>query len=243
MVQSKRLKWTTKELNEQDVEPSLDRKILAVSRLHFLKYGFSKVRMDELAAELGISKKTLYNYFVSKEELLRAVLRDFANEVEHAHTCVDDSSCDSFVSGIRVFVITLSEMLREISQQFVRDLLRTAPHLWTELGEWRSSAIDTTFTKLLVQGQKVGAIRTDFPAHQLSQTYRVVVDSALTPEVLAMTKFSAVDIYRSVVNALFVGILTDQARQEFRTSQGTVTTKRKIKSSSVVSSSLQEGYK
>ena len=40
----------------------------------FLRSGFSRVLMDDLARELGMSKKTVYSHFASKEDLLRAVL-------------------------------------------------------------------------------------------------------------------------------------------------------------------------
>ena len=48
----------------------------------FLLSGFSRVLMDDLARELGMSKKTLYSHFASKEELLRAVLVRRTREVE-----------------------------------------------------------------------------------------------------------------------------------------------------------------
>ena len=58
----------------------------------FLLSGFSRVLMDDLARELGMSKKTLYSHFASKEDLLRAVLvqpdarggTGFGGDCEHA---------------------------------------------------------------------------------------------------------------------------------------------------------------
>ena len=49
-------------------------RIVATAERIFLRSGFSRVLMDDLARELGMSKKTLYSHFASKEELLRAVL-------------------------------------------------------------------------------------------------------------------------------------------------------------------------
>ena len=47
--------------------------ILRQARAHFFSHGYSQCTMDELAAELGMSKKTLYVHFSSKEALVRAV--------------------------------------------------------------------------------------------------------------------------------------------------------------------------
>ncbi len=194
---------------------SIGDRILLASRNQFFRYGYSKVRMDEIATELGISKKTLYNYYSGKEDLLRSVLKDFACDVDYAHGIVDESNCDSFVRGLRSFVMTLASMMGQITPQFVRDLNRTAPHLWEELFDWRAQAIDKTFTKLMQQGQQIGAIRSEWSASELSQTYRVVVDSAFNPEVLASSNVRATDLYKSLVNAMFIGILRDEPRRDF----------------------------
>ncbi|MCS6809510.1 MAG: helix-turn-helix domain-containing protein, partial [Bacteroidota bacterium] len=49
-------------------------KIIDASRDLFLEFGPSRVRMEEIAEKLAMSKKTLYKYFASKDEVLSAVL-------------------------------------------------------------------------------------------------------------------------------------------------------------------------
>src|SRR5438094_10545108 len=68
-------------------------RIVEAARAHFFSHGFRSVTMDDLAGELGISKKTLYAHFPGKIDLLQAVLADkFAGveaklkEVTSAHT-------------------------------------------------------------------------------------------------------------------------------------------------------------
>ena len=51
-------------------------RIVEAARAHFFSHGFRSVTMDDLAEELGISKKTLYAHFPGKIELLEAVLAD-----------------------------------------------------------------------------------------------------------------------------------------------------------------------
>ena len=45
----------------------------------FFKRGFSRITMDELASEMGISKKTLYNHYSGKKEILELVIKDLRN--------------------------------------------------------------------------------------------------------------------------------------------------------------------
>src|SRR5438874_10407025 len=55
---------------------STRQRIVDAARAHFFSHGFRSVTMDDLAEELGVSKKTLYNHFPGKIELLEAVLAD-----------------------------------------------------------------------------------------------------------------------------------------------------------------------
>src|SRR6188472_3074551 len=57
-------------------------RIVSEARRHFMAHGFRGVTMDDLAAELGMSKKTLYAHFRSKPELVQAVILAKAAEVE-----------------------------------------------------------------------------------------------------------------------------------------------------------------
>lgn len=49
--------------------------ILKAAKKLITKYGYKKVSMDEIALEAGVTKKTVYSYFDSKEELLNALIR------------------------------------------------------------------------------------------------------------------------------------------------------------------------
>ena len=57
-------------------------RIVTAARAHFFAHGFRSVTMDDLAEELGMSKKTLYASFPSKTALLQAVLMDKFRNVE-----------------------------------------------------------------------------------------------------------------------------------------------------------------
>src|SRR5258707_13421269 len=57
-------------------------RIVDAARVHFFSHGFRSVTMDDLAEELGVSKKTLYAHFPGKFDLLEAVLADKFASVE-----------------------------------------------------------------------------------------------------------------------------------------------------------------
>src|SRR5215216_6135990 len=56
-------------------------RILAQARTDFFAHGYSRLTMDELATELGMSKKTLYVHFAGKDEIITAVIDHLATEI------------------------------------------------------------------------------------------------------------------------------------------------------------------
>ena len=53
-----------------------EEQILNAAKKLFTNYGFKKVSMDEIASEAGVTKKTVYTYFSSKEELLKYCIKE-----------------------------------------------------------------------------------------------------------------------------------------------------------------------
>jgi TetR/AcrR family transcriptional regulator len=61
--------------------------ILEAARNRFAHYGFSKVTMDEIAADIGMGKASIYYYFPTKEDLFKSVIKKeqslFVKEIEN----------------------------------------------------------------------------------------------------------------------------------------------------------------
>src|SRR5262245_45482814 len=73
----------------------------AAALAHFLAHGFSRVTMDDLAQELGMSKKTIYAHFPTKSALLEAVLLDKFRGVEHDLRAITSECAADFAAGLR----------------------------------------------------------------------------------------------------------------------------------------------
>ncbi|MFN5112767.1 MAG: TetR/AcrR family transcriptional regulator, partial [Ignavibacteria bacterium] len=65
-------------MNDVSTEPTKDElireRLLSIAMQEFMQFGFSRISMDDLAERVGMSKKTLYKYFQSKEVLVREVI-------------------------------------------------------------------------------------------------------------------------------------------------------------------------
>src|SRR5262249_17023621 len=124
-------------------------RIIAAARAHFLAHGFSPVTMDDLAQELGMSKKTIYAHFPTKSALLEAVLLDKFRCVEQDLKPVTSECAADFAAGLHRLLACLQGHTDEIRPPFVRDMQREAPDLFKLVQARRREVIQRYFGKLL----------------------------------------------------------------------------------------------
>src|SRR5690242_10425008 len=107
------------------------RQVIAAARRQFFVHGFRRVSMDDLAADLRMSKKTLYACFPSKSSLVEAVLKDKFNEVEADLAYMSSERSDDMEEAIHRFLHRVQRHTAEIHPPFVRDLGRETPELFS----------------------------------------------------------------------------------------------------------------
>ena len=106
-------------------------RILELANDRFLKMGFNKVTLDELSTELGISKKTMYKFFPSKEELVKTIVWLMLRRVEkEVHRISEDPK--PFVHRLADLILFIGKTVGRFSKSFQQDMKRFAPMIWAE---------------------------------------------------------------------------------------------------------------
>src|ERR1700741_3006221 len=156
-------------------------RIIDAARIHFFSHGFRSVTMDDLAEELGISKKTLYAHFPGKLDLLEAVLADKFAGVEAKLKEVTRAHPHDFQATLRELLAGTQRELDEIKPPFVRDVRRKAPQVFKVVERRRGALIQRYFGKLFAEGQRTGMVRKDVPARLIVEILLAVVQSIMNP--------------------------------------------------------------
>src|SRR5215469_9467560 len=120
---------THRPLNAVAAQPPRER-IVAGARRHFFANGFRGVTMDDLAAELGMSKKTLYAHFPSKTALLEAVILVKFRDIEATLSRVTSECANDFAGALRELLAAIQQHTGEIQPSFLRDLQRETPEMF-----------------------------------------------------------------------------------------------------------------
>jgi AcrR family transcriptional regulator len=210
----RRSSLTTPSASPPDAGPSARQRILDAARTHFFAYGYSALTMDDLAAELGMSKKTLYVHFPTKDALVETVLGEFVGEVRASADALFSDPDLGFIVKLHRFSETMVKRLARMNPHVFRDLQRAAPHLYRRVEELRHRNIPHIFGRLLREGQAAGIVRADVDADFAVEFWRPAIQSLMHPDTLERLHRTPDQMFAQAANLFFGGLLTPAGRKE-----------------------------
>ena len=188
-------------------------RIVDAARAHFFKHGFRTVTMDDLAAELGISKKTIYAHFPGKFDLLEAVLTDKFAGVEATLKAVTRAHPHDFSTTLQELLAGTQRELNEIKPPFVRDMRQKAPHVFKVVERRRGALIQRYFGKLFSDGQRDGMVRKDVPVRLMIEILLAVVQSIMNPSKMEELGMMPKEGFAGILKIVLEGALTEKGRK------------------------------
>jgi len=188
-------------------------RIVEAARVHFFSHGFRSVTMDDLAKDLGISKKTLYAYFPGKFDLLEAVLADKFADVEATLNEVTRAHPHDFPAALRDLLAGTQRELNEIKPPFVRDMRQKAPDVFKLVERRRAALIQRYFGKFFADGQRAGMVRKDVPAKLIIEILLAMVQSIMNPPKMEELGMMPKEGYTGILKIVLEGALTAKGRK------------------------------
>jgi len=149
---------------------SLKELILEKTRELFLTIGFKSVTMDQIAYDMGISKKTIYNFFENKNELVKAVTSYMFNSITNGVTEIKKNSNNPIneLYDINLFLI---KYLKKESVSPLYQLEKYYPLIHKEINKKQFDFITKSTTGSLNNGIKLGLFRKDIKIDFISRLY------------------------------------------------------------------------
>ncbi|MDA9676320.1 TetR/AcrR family transcriptional regulator [Flavobacteriaceae bacterium] len=144
--------------------------ILEKTRELFLTIGFKSVTMDQIAYDMGISKKTIYNFFENKNELVKAVTSYMFNSITNGVTEIKKNSNNPIneLYDINLFLI---KYLKKESVSPLYQLEKYYPLIHKEINKKQFDFITKSTTGSLNNGIKLGLFRKDIKIDFISRLY------------------------------------------------------------------------
>ncbi|MGZ8366097.1 MAG: TetR/AcrR family transcriptional regulator [Nitrospira sp.] len=183
------------------------RRVIGAARHQFFTHGFRSVSMDDLAAELGMSKKTLYACFPSKTALVEAVLKDKVGAIEADLKQLAKKQASDVEAALHQFLSCLQRHTAEVQPVFIRDIGRETPELFQLVEQRRRELIRGYFGALFENGKKAGRIRTDIPTYLIIEILLGSVQAIMNPSKLAELNLTLENGYSSIIRVILEGAL------------------------------------
>lgn len=189
------------------------RRIVAAALGRFMANGFSTVTMDDIAGELGMSKKTLYEFFPGKKELLRATTRCNSDACEAELNAIAAEKLDFFERARKTFG-HIARIYSRLTPAYMNDIRRNAPEVWADIQEFRRVRVRRHMLGLLDQGVAQGVLRKDLDRETLVRLYLTMTSALLNPEVSGWEPGEQIaPIFEVFVRVYFEGLITDAGRR------------------------------
>jgi AcrR family transcriptional regulator len=208
--------WNMRPINHSQARNRKDhpirQQIVDAARAHFFSHGFRSVTMDDLAGELGISKKTLYAHFPGKIALLEAVLADKFAGVEATLREVSRAHPHDFPVALHELLANTQRELDEIKPPFVRDMRQKAPQVFKVVERRRAALIERYFGKLFIEGQRAGMVRKDVPAKLIIEILLAIVQAIMNPPKMEELGMMPKEGFSGILKIVLEGALTSRGR-------------------------------
>ncbi len=202
-------------IHKKNTRTDIKQRIVEKAAELFPRFGFSKVTVDELSKELGISKKTIYRYFTSKDEIADAVYKWNVLSVKNKLQEIT-SEPGAYIDRLYRLCEFISRFLSGMNKTAQQDLIKHRPDLWKKIELYRKQEVFPIFENILDEGIKLGIIRNDIQKDLSLLMLTFAVEGIITPEILINEPFSTEDAFRGIISIFFNGVLSYKARSHFK---------------------------
>lgn len=189
-------------------------RIVRQAREHFFAHGYCQCTMDDLARELGMSKKTLYVHFTGKDQIMRAVIDQLSREIRADAEALLANRQLGFAEKLRGFAEGMVQRLAQLNPRTLRDLQRFAPELYQLTVEMRQKNIPYIFGRFIEEGQLAGKVRADLNPVFAVEFFLQAMQGLIHSPTLDRLNFAPRDIVPRAIDLFFGGLLTPAGRKE-----------------------------
>ena len=194
----------------------LKNNILQRTQALFFKYGIKSVTMDDVARELGISKKTLYQFFDNKNDLLEQVmLNEEARDIEMTQSIplVSDNAIDELIGYVKHGVEEFARLMP--STTIVYDLQKYYRDIWTKFETGMNQRILEGTKNNIRRGQNEGLYRIDMDADIIAKLYVSKMMCLIDEDMFPSKTFNKVHLFQQYMIYHVHGIATPKGIELF----------------------------
>lgn len=182
-------------------------RILSESFSLFVRYGIKSVTMDDIAKHMGISKKTIYEHFRDKDDLLRQGLL-FHKDVQDKNMQVIMATSENVLETIYKVMFEAVSHMHKVSPAFFSDLKKYHHKLCDDVLPRHHREKMQMLIELIEKGITEGIFRNDFNVDIVSRIMNFQLDMLSDEERFPTHSYTRAEIFKTIIECFTRGIAT-----------------------------------
>jgi AcrR family transcriptional regulator len=193
-------------------ENNISSKIFEKARRLFNTIGIRNTTMDDLAKELGISKKTLYKEIDNKADLVKFCVQYDLDAIEKKIKTVS-ANCENAIEELLLIAAVINEDLQLYHPSLLRDLTKFYPECRVLIEKHKQTFAQRNISDNLKKGIKQGLYRKDI---NIEMTTTFQLHLCLLPFELSDPNHKTMDVYKEVLSYNLFAIATPKGIEQFQ---------------------------
>lgn len=182
-------------------------RILLKAEELFCRYGVKSVTMDEIANQMGISKKTIYQSFTDKDELVLEVFTAYMSESK-SKCLLDQELAENAVHEIFLAIDMIEDMLKALNASILFDLERYYPNTYNKFRAYKNDFLYNVIFKNLKRGIQEEVYRADINVDIITRMRLGTVMFSMNMDIFPPGKYKLVEVEQEVLMHFLYGIAT-----------------------------------
>ena len=189
-------------------------RILNHAQTLFMRNGIKSVSMDDIAADMAMSKKTLYKWFENKDQIVVAVMTQRLHLVQCDCTVVAGGAADA-VEEMLLLSKWADEQFSGIHPGIFNDMKKYHPAAWDLFKSHKNTFILDQITRNLRRGMAEGLFRPDLDVEVLARLSLAQIELAFDSELYPAAQFSPTRVNRVFDEHFLLGVASLKGHKLF----------------------------
>jgi AcrR family transcriptional regulator len=195
-------------------------KIIETATEQFMRFGVRSVTMDDIARQAGVSKKTIYQEFSDKNQL---VYETFEKAIQ-GDKCHIERFPQSKI-GVIEHLVQLSRYMRErfanLNPMVLNEIQRYFPQSWQLFENFKRDFVLQEIIELLEEGKKQGFFRPEINSEILGLMRLEQMMLSFDPIKFPPAKYNIVDLQLEIFEHFLYGIFTEKGKEAYLNQKNT----------------------
>jgi AcrR family transcriptional regulator len=178
----------------------------------FLRYGIRSITMDEIAAQLGISKKTIYQFFTDKDDMVSAII-DLEIEKDEMECKLFRDQAENAVHQVFLAMESIEEMLRYTNPLMLYDLEKHHPRAFRKLKEYKTQFLYEIVSDNIQWGMDTELYRSDIHKDILTRGRIESAFLVFNPDVFPTGRYKMSEVSYELAIFFLHGVVTQKGKK------------------------------